>query len=239
VSDIGLDRRNLRLASQVFERLREDIVRGILPPDTPLAELDLCARMEVSRTPVREALIKLAEEGLVRIYPQFGSFVAPISLEAVREGQFVREHLECALIVDAAKRIDQAALQRIRENLEQQRRAEGEGDAEAFYSLDNTFHSTIAEASGHPLVWRVVQQAKTQFDRVRYLSIHDPAQITRLVEQHSEMVDALAKRDASKAKSALRRHLREVFVTVEKLGLAEQTRDAPPRRRRSAPAGRE
>jgi DNA-binding GntR family transcriptional regulator len=65
-----------------------------------MAELDLCRRLGVSRTPVREALIKLADADLVRIYPQSGSFVAPISREAFGHAQFIREHLECALVAE-------------------------------------------------------------------------------------------------------------------------------------------
>jgi DNA-binding GntR family transcriptional regulator len=237
MKEYGMDRRNSRLAAQVFDRLREDIVRAVLPPGTPLAELDLCTRMSVSRTPVREALIKLAEEGLVRIYPQFGTFVAPISLEAVREGQYVREHLESALVGDAARAIDQAALDKLRENLDRQVDAETRGDAEAFYSLDNAFHTVIADASGHPGVWGVILRAKTQFDRVRYLSVHDPEQISRLIKQHAEVYDALAAHDAAKAKAAIRRHLREVFITVEKLGL-DAADAAPPKRKRVAPFAR-
>ena len=111
-----MDRRNARLASQVFAHLRECIVRGEFPPNTALSEQDLCERLNVSRTPVREALINLAEEELVVIYPQFGTFVAPISLNAVRVGQYVREHLECALVVDAVRRLDDAGVARIRDN---------------------------------------------------------------------------------------------------------------------------
>lgn len=231
----GMDRRSARLASQVFEKLREDIVRGLLPPDTPLAELDLCTRLEVSRTPVREALIKLAEEGLVRIFPQFGTFVAPISVEAVRVGQYVRENLECALVADAARGIDGPALQSLQDNMAQQIQAHRDGKAEEFYSLDNRFHAAIALASGHPGVWDVIQQTNTQFDRVRHISVQNPDQIPLLLQQHQEIVDAITEGDAVKAKAALRRHLREVFATVKQLGLTEADSTSPPKRRRSAP----
>ena len=83
-----------RLADQVYERLLDEIVSGALPPGTPMAELDLCDRLGVSRTPVREALIKLADVDLVRILPQSGTFVAPVSREAFGHAQFIREHLE-------------------------------------------------------------------------------------------------------------------------------------------------
>ena len=222
-----MDRRNTRLASQVFVRLRESIVRGELPPNAPLSEQDLCERFNVSRTPVREALINLAEEELVVIYPQFGTFVAPISLEAVRVGQFVREHLECALIVDAAERLDDEGAARVRDVIERQTTA---ADLDEFYNLDNEFHALIAELSGHPKVWNVILKAKTQFDRVRYLSVHEPARTAEILAEHRNIADALTARDAGEAQCALRQHLRAVFLTVEKMGLTDAAPATPPRR---------
>jgi DNA-binding GntR family transcriptional regulator len=232
---IDRDRQNSRLASQVFARLREDIVRGILPPNAPLSELDLCDRLQVSRTPVREALIKLAEEGLVRIYPQFGSFVAPISLEAVRVGQYVREHLECALITDAARHMDDSAILRIRANIGLQEQAVAERNVEEFYRLDNDFHALITEISGNPGVWSVILQAKTQFDRVRYQNVQEPGRTAKLLAQHRDIAAALVAGNVAEATAALRHHLREVFLTVEKLGLTDEPAPTPPRRRRTRP----
>jgi DNA-binding GntR family transcriptional regulator len=225
-----MDRRTVRLTAQVFAQLRDDIVRGVLPADTPLSEQELCGRLNVSRTPVREAFIKLAEEGLVRVYPQFGTFVAPISLEAVKVGQYVREHLECALVGDAARRVDAAGLKQISDLVERQADAK---TAEAFYDLDNEFHALIADLSGNPGVWPVILRAKTQFDRVRYLTVHDPERMRQILAEHREIVAALAAGDAEKAQAALRGHLRQVFVSVAKLGLSDDP-SPPPRRRRTA-----
>jgi GntR family transcriptional regulator, rspAB operon transcriptional repressor len=224
-----MDRRNSRLASQVFAHLRECIVRGEFPPNTALSEQDLCERLNVSRTPVREALINLAEEELVVIYPQFGTFVAPISLSAVRVGQYVREHLECALVVDAVRRLDDAGAARIRDIIERQ---ESAPSLEEFYNLDNEFHALIAELSGYPKVWNVILRAKTQFDRVRYLSVHEPSRPAEIVAEHRTIADAIIARNAEAAQQALRLHLRGVFATVEKMGLTEEAAVAPPKRRR-------
>lgn len=235
-----MDRRNRRLAGQVFDHLRDDIVRGVLPPGTPMAELDLCNRLGVSRTPVREALIKLAEEGLVRIYPQRGTFVAPVSVEAFREAQFIREHLECALVAEASRRIDASGLRQLRSIIGQQEQCARDRNPELFYELDEAFHNAIARISGHTRVWQVVVQAKVHFDRVRYYNLQTVDELPLLINQHTEIVEGLAACDEAKAVAAMRRHLREVFRTIDAISQADEASvQSAPRRRRAArsPAG--
>ena len=132
-----------RLADQVYGRLLDEIVSGALPPGTPMAELDLCRRLGVSRTPVREALIKLADADLVRIYPQSGSFVAPISREAFGHAQFIREHLECALVAEAVRFIDATSLRELSGIIERQERATTPAE------FDRVRHLTLQEDAGH------------------------------------------------------------------------------------------
>src|SRR6516165_10817411 len=98
-------RRNT-LSTQVHAVLRSDIIAGRLAPRAMLSEQEIAAGFGISRTPVREAMIKLAEEGLVEIFPQYGSFVAPIKLRDVFDSQFVREALECAAVDKAIDRLD-------------------------------------------------------------------------------------------------------------------------------------
>ncbi len=223
---------HIRLAVQVFERVKQDIVSGALAPNTQLSEAELSDRLGVSRTPVREALIKLAEDGLVQIVPQVGTFVAPISVESVKEAQFIREHLECASILDAAKRIDAATTRTLRDNLDQQARAARDNDWEAFYALDEALHAALATVSGHALAWRIIQQSKVQMDRVRHISVRMRDHMMKLLEQHTAIVDAVARGDAGSAQAALRVHLREIFATVGKLGLSEPEAGISPHRKR-------
>ncbi|MDR3514242.1 MAG: GntR family transcriptional regulator [Azospirillaceae bacterium] len=227
-----------RLSGQVFDHLRDEIVRGALPPGTPMAELDLCARLGVSRTPVREALIKLAEEGLVQIYPQRGTFVAPISIEAAREAQFVREHLECALVAEAVRKIDATSLREINEIIARQEQAQREGTPEMFYEADEAFHDAIARVSGHMRVREVVRRAKLHFDRVRYLSLQDAGRIPLLINQHKEIVEGLANCNETHAVAAMRRHLREVFRVLDALPAAAPPVVPATARRRRAPRQR-
>lgn len=224
-----VDRSRSRLTSQVFDKIREDIVCGRLAPDAPLSEADLCQQLEVSRTPVREALIKLAEEELVVIYPHFGTFVAPISLEAVTVGQYIREKLECALVEDAIKRMDDDGRERIRANLREQAAVVGNGDA--FYRLDNVFHSLIAELSGYAGAWNAILRAKTQLDRVRYLTTQDSDRMAVTLIEHQMIADAMIAGDVDVTVAHMRSHLRTVFGHLDGLGLDDPRPRLPSRKR--------
>ncbi|MBW9090985.1 GntR family transcriptional regulator [Rhizobium wenxiniae] len=224
-----VDRSRSRLTNQVFEKIREDIVCGRLAPDAPLSEADLCLELEVSRTPVREALIKLAEEELVVIYPHFGTFVAPISLEAFKVGQYIREKLECALVEDAIKRMDDDGRERIRANLREQAAAVGNGDT--FYQLDNVFHALIAELSGYAGAWNAILRAKTQLDRIRYLTTQDSDRMTLALNEHQMIADAIIAGDADTAVVHMRAHLRTVFGHIDGLGLDAPRPGLPSRKR--------
>lgn len=230
---LPIDRRE-RLAERVYAILRAEIVSGALAPDQQISEQEISERLQVSRTPLREALVRLVEDGLAAVYPQFGTFVAPIRLEAVAEAQFIREHLECALIREAATRIDPRAVRLLRDNIDQQIRTARDGDHPLFYTLDEALHAGFAQASGRPGVWRLIQHGKAHLDRVRHLSLPIADQLPRLIEQHRAIVDALADGNAGRAETALRLHLREVFETARQLGLADPVEGRVPKRRRRA-----
>src|SRR3954465_11416261 len=112
-----------RARDQVYDRLRASIVTAELEPGRQLSENELAGRLGVSRTPVREALVRLRDDRLVEIVPQLGTFVAPISDRAVGDAQFVREALECAALRAAAPRVTAEDLDALEQNLAAQERA--------------------------------------------------------------------------------------------------------------------
>jgi DNA-binding GntR family transcriptional regulator len=213
-----IDRRG-RLSEQAYETLREMIVRGEMAPETRISEPELTQRLGISRTPLREALLRLAQDGLVSIFPQSGSFVAPIRLEEVEEAQFIREHLECAIIRQVAAGIDARGLAGLRSLLAQQQEASDLGDFERFYILDEAFHAEFCTLAGRKGVWRLIERSKVHMDRVRRLSLPIALQVPRLTAQHRAIVEAVGSGDATAAEAALRIHLREVFTTIDTLKL--------------------
>lgn len=227
--------RRVTIAQQAYQFLRREIIDGRLLPRAPLSEQELAQRLKVSRTPVREALIKLADEGLVDIYPQFGSFVAPIKLSEVFDSQFVRESLECAALERAIERMDDrqaAALKRI---FDAQRTHQRAGERDAFFAADEEMHAYLMGVAGHAAVWPIVENAKAQMDRVRHLSIRSELKLGSVVDEHGAIVDRVVARDRDGALAALRIHLRGLFRSVETLmnenrGYFAEAGEGPPRR---------
>jgi DNA-binding GntR family transcriptional regulator len=210
----------LPISPQIYERLRRAITTLVMLPSEALSEQDLAQQLGVSRTPVREALIRLADEGLIDILPQRGSFVAPIRLSDVEEAQFIREALEVSVVQKLAGHASDGFLAAVRANLAMQAKAVAEGDRELFLELDESFHRSLCEEAGLPRSWRVIQVVKLQMDRVRYLSLPEPGHLETLLAQHREIFDAIETGQARQAGTRMAAHLREVLLTVQRLNLA-------------------
>lgn len=219
------------LSTQVYDVLKKRIVEGQMSPESQISEPTLQEELGVSRTPLRRALNQLADEGLVTVYPQFGSFVAPISLEAAEQAQFVRQHLECGLVPDIIEAIDNRGRDELQLCIERQRRAWANGDAALFYELDEDLHALFASISGRIGVGQIIRQQKAHLDRIRHLSLPMLEQIPRLIEQHADVVDAIIKGDVPGAEAALRLHLREIFKVIESLGLRSHATTKLPKRK--------
>ncbi len=213
----------VKLSNQAYETMRRMIVRGDLSPCARLSEPDLTEQLGIGRTPLREALLLLAQEGLITVQPQSGSFVAAIDIDRVREAQFVREHLECGIIREIALSIGRRALADIRRLLEQQDEAQEDNDPNRFYELDEDLHAEFCRIAERPGVWRLIQGSKLHMDRVRQLRWPIADQIPRLIAQHRAIVAALTDHDPDAAENALRLHLREVFATIDALQLDKST----------------
>src|SRR5258707_289087 len=159
------------IADEVLRTLRSSIVMMRLPPGAALSEQEIAQRLAVSRQPVREAFIKLSEVGLVRVLPQRGTFVVKISAQAVTDARFVREAVECAIARRAAETIAPDGVDVLKDIIAEQRATVRAGDLAHFFLLDEAFHRGLAHAAGCIYAWKVVEQAKAQMDRVRFLSV--------------------------------------------------------------------
>lgn len=208
---------NEPVARRVFRELRRAIVRMVFLPGQALSEQDIADQLGVSRQPVREAFIKLADAGLLQIKPQRGSFIVKISVRQVFDARFVREAVEVAVVARAAAEATASQIEEFRANLKQQAIAIDERDHGRFMELDEAFHRSIALSVGCDYAWRVVEETKAQMDRARYLSMPDATPLPRLVAQHTSIVDAIAAHDAGAAQAAMSLHLREILSSLPEL----------------------
>lgn len=197
---------------QIYADLRHRIVTGALRPMQCLSETELATSLGVSRTPVREAFGKLEEECLVEIRPRFGTFISPILPSAVTCSQFVREALECTAIAQAADRCSLLQQHELEQIMAAQQRAV---DEETFFLIDDKLHRELMIVAGHQAAWGVVHTAKAVIDRVRYLSLQRLTKRQSILSEHQQIVDRVVAHDPAGATSAMRDHLRGVFVSIE------------------------
>jgi GntR family transcriptional regulator, rspAB operon transcriptional repressor len=205
------------LSAQVYELAREAIVSLWLKPGQAVSEKEIASQLGVSRTPVREALMRLSDEGLIEVFRQSGTFVSPIKLHDVYEGQLVREALEIAVVRRATRKFDRRFESRFQALLARQRECAKWNDYDGFHALDEEFHRTISECSGTPRVWRIIISAKAQLDRVRRLGIRAPGQFQQILLQHESIVAGMKSGDEALAASALQEHLNAVFTSIRLL----------------------
>ena len=201
----------------LYAALRDLIVRAELAPGERLSETELGDRLGVSRTPVREALGRLRDDRLVEVRPQIGTFVARISPASVSDAQFIREALECTAVRVSAELADEESMAQIEENLRAQERAVARTDIDSWQLLDDTFHRSLCDLSGHPAVWPVNERAKSHLNRLRRLSLTMPDYLSTMVDAHRAVSDAVAIHDPDAAEVALREHLRAVLREVPRI----------------------
>jgi|SRR5476649_1145987 len=199
---------------QIYRLLRQDIVTCVIEPGTLLSEKEISTRFAVSRQPVREAFIKLAEAGLIQVLPQRGTFVRKISLRRVADGRFIREALETAVVRRAAAGASADYLAKLDHNIELQKLAALNHSSPDFLLLDDEFHRMIALSIDCELAWNTVENIKAAMDRVRYLTLREISPPDQLVAQHIGILNAIKSRDADAAENAMRRHLQEMIFSV-------------------------
>jgi DNA-binding GntR family transcriptional regulator len=205
------------MGAQLFRLLRQEIVEMRQRPGAALSEKEIATRFGVSRQPVREAFIKLAEAGLVRVLPNRGTFVMKISVRAVADARLVREAVECAIARTACRTATAEDKERLASIIAVQREAAAADDQHGFLEADEAFHRALAEIADCAYAWRVVEEVRAQMDRVRFLSLPDASPMPLLIEQHDEILAAVRRNDPDAAEAATQVHLREILIALPAL----------------------
>ena len=209
--------RTRQAAPQVFEWLRGSILSLQLAPGTALSRTELADRFELSQTPVRDALLQLAQEGLVDIFPQHATLVSRIDIPSATQAHFLR----CAIELEVVRTLalapaDDTAVLRAKLTAQIDLQAAlAIADTEEFIASDQAFHRLMYEAAGAPDLYELVRRRSGHLDRLRRLDLPSPGKAERVVRDHRAIVAALAARDPEAAQAAMRTHLSGTLGRIE------------------------
>ncbi|MDQ0474058.1 GntR family transcriptional regulator [Labrys wisconsinensis] len=200
--------------TQLYELVRGAIIAMVLPPGEAILEREICARLGVSRTPLREAVLQLATERLVVVRPGGGTFVNAIDLGEVLAGQLVRDTLEVRLTRLAARRFAPEQAKDFELSLYRQKEAARRRDVSEFFELDNGFHRLVCTVSGISGSWRTLHAATGQLDRVRRLAFPIEDNYETVLAEHAAIYEGVRRHDEAAAVAALQEQLDSIFVTI-------------------------
>jgi len=214
---LPLDRFSGSLGQRVYQTLREAILSLAYRPGEILRKPEICEALGVSRSPVADAVARLAAEGLVDVVPQAGTFVARFSMEEIREGAFLREAIEVAAVERVATSITEDQLTQLRRNITVQAALIADGDVPGFYQTDSAMHELILSFTGFRKLAQVSETAWLHVNRARQLILPVPGRIHATLEEHRAILGALESRDPDAARLATRAHLRQLITYLEPL----------------------
>lgn len=207
--------RTRHAAPQVFEHLRDQILSMALPPGTVLSRPELAEQYGTSQTPVRDALIRLGEEGLVDIFPQHATVVSQIDVALARQAHFLRRSVELEIVRTLAQQPDPVLVERLRASIARQRVMLAMENLDEFSVTDQAFHRELYDAAEVPHLWTLVRRQSGHLDRLRRLHLPIPGKALAVLRDHDAIVDAIASGDPARAESALRAHLSGTLANID------------------------
>ncbi|MFY0476276.1 GntR family transcriptional regulator [Achromobacter marplatensis] len=209
--------RSRHAAPQVFEHLREQIVSLELAPGAALSRVTLAETYGLSQTPIRDALMRLAEEALVEIYPQHTTVVSRIDIPAARQAHFLRQSLELEIVHQLAQRPDPMLHKRLQASIDLQRVSHANGEYQQFIDADQAFHRDMHAAAGVISLWQLEQRYSGHLDRLRRLHLPEAGKAERIMDDHQRLLDAIVAQAPERAQQVLREHLSGTLSQVAEI----------------------
>ena len=199
----------------VYRTLRDKIVSMELKPGTTISTQEIADSMSVSRTPVREAFIRLQREDLLDVTPQRSTVVSKINMDRVYQERFIREALEIEVAQKFIEVATPEVLARMRRNIEKQYAAIEEQRYVDYLELDNALHQTAFTETHEDLGRSIVQQMNGHYDRIRLISAWEGQIVYTAMQEHEKYVDYIERKDALHARKLLRSHLQALRLQEE------------------------
>jgi DNA-binding GntR family transcriptional regulator len=208
---------------RALEYVKAQVLTGAFPGGELISEGDVAAALGMSRTPVREAFLRLEAEGLLRLYPQRGALVVPVSPDEARsviEARLILEEFAATKVVGRGPAACAAVFERLTSELTRQREAADTADWREFLDADRAFHAITLEASGNAILSGFYSSLRDrQMRMIAESSLHDPHRTTTIMDEHRGIAEALRDGDSERAVRAIRTHLAS---TMRAIGIAAE-----------------
>lgn len=204
------------LNEQVYEKIKKDIMSLGIAPGTAVSVQKLADTYGSSRTPVREAVVRLQQEGLAIIKPHANTLIAPISRKRMTKERFIREALELSVADAFLPNASPLVIDTLEEVARMQQKAADRGRIAEFYRMDFRFHQILFETAGQELAYSVMAGSNTHADRLFYLKLKDGGLSREMTQAHGEIIEAVRSASSVAMKSALARDM-ECFFKSDQL----------------------
>ena len=208
---------SLSIGDGVYYSLRKNIITLNLKPGEPLNIKTISEKLNVSRTPVRDALIKLAKEGLVDVIPQKGTSVSKIDLKRVEEERFLRESLELRAIEIFIGIQKESDISRMRSILDIQKECVAKNDLLALQEYDDEFHKVFFTATEKETCWDIIQSMSGHYRRIRLISLWERPIIDKVIDQHEKILDCVLRANVEEAIAAFKDHSSRIIIEEKEL----------------------
>ncbi len=210
-----MDNKRNNINNAVYEYIYKSIINLNLSPGTAMSAAEVAKRMNVSRTPVREAFIMLANIGLVEITPNKNTIVSKINLDMMEEERFMRFCMELGALEIFMDRKKNEHIKKLEENLVKQEEAVAKNDFEAFLRYDNEFHNIFFQVANKENCWKIIQNNSNNYVRIRLLS-HKEEPISKVnLDQHKNIFNNIKLNNKEETKKALTEHLSKIVGEKE------------------------
>lgn len=198
------------IGEYVYKTIKKDIISFKLVPGQRISEKEIADKLNVSRTPVREAFIKLSRERLVYALPQKGTYISYINLDMMEDVRFIRESLEKSVLQIATNNFPSSLIDSLENNIEKQVKLAKEGLWYDFILMDNEFHKIIFMGCNKVGIWEFLEQISPEYMRARMLTFMVSNDWENVVLQHRQILESINKRDEEKGTRIISKHIRKL-----------------------------
>lgn len=197
------------LSYVVYEELKREILSLELVPGQAISENEICAKFQVSRTPVRDALWRLQEQGFVATMPYRGTYVTKLNMSEIKQMIYMRISVETNVICDFTDIATPMILEDVRYLIRKQEAIILEKDfiPEKFYRLDSQMHAVWFEVTGKKKIWDILQDAQVHYTRYRMLDFETETNFMRIIKDHNKLFELIQNKDKVGLTSSLKEHL--------------------------------